>query len=87
MVNVRRFTVASVNYLGFAMERNGYLRRRKKAKCFGSAFESKIIIIGAEDNEYSEILYVYPIFVRGLQHVQAIIKELARLDEDSSPWF
>ena len=41
-------------------------------------------MIEAEDNEYSEIRYVQPLFFCGLPIVEATEKELASLDEDSA---
>ena len=55
-----------------------------KANCFANCFESKNVMPGEEDNEYSEVGGAHAVFYCGMPTVEATEKALHSLDEDSA---
>ena len=55
-----------------------------KANCFANCFESKNVMPGEEDNEYSEVGGAHAVLYCGMPTVEATEKALHSLDEDSA---
>ena len=60
------------------------LEAEDKANCFANAFEANNSMISAEENEYSEVPYVYPTFYCGPPTIAATEHVLKTLDEESA---